>query len=750
LTSTGAPSTKAGVIGFGACAAHSPGPDGRWHRLDDHLTSTGELAATFGDPFGAGDLARWAGRWHDLGKASPEWQEYLRQSALQGPTGHRPPTVGHKAAGALWARQQKLGLLAAPILGHHGGMPAVSSVSAVLDADEWAHDALQVTEGCQGLELDGDPWDLLPGFLLNTKKTSQPWVQSFLVRMVFSALADADFLDTEAHFKPFLSTRRTMSTEGITVLHRRFDERRAETLTAHQHDPVAIKREDLADLIDSRAGDDTGLFTLSAPTGSGKTLSSLRFALHHAEVHGLRRIVVAVPYISVTTQTAKTYRSLFDVSPKRSVVLEHHSGIVDATDDDVPTWAQIDRRLATENWDAEIIVTTTVQLLESLFSNRPGRCRKLHNLAQSVIIVDEPQSIPWRLIDPTVATLRELTEHYGSSVVLTTATPPPVDLLPASLGKTPARELVDDPTAWADSFKRVEVDWRPRKVTASELAEEVRVETDRSGSVLVVLNSIADAVELAEQLRDVQGLLHLSTNLCPAHRRQVIDKVERRLDAGDPCVLITTQIVEAGVDLDFPVGFRVVAPATSIAQAAGRVNRHGRTPSARLIVVDLDGGRCPPDEYLVGQRITRNLLNDGVDLLSPSGTDRYFRLLFDAAQSKLSALDIIERCEHGDYPAVADAYRLITDSGEPVLVRWGDATTVDDALAAATGPGSGKREAMRRLQPYLVSLRSTRLAAARDSGLITDLPEVEGLWMWTGDYDPLIGLTDLTRNDETW
>ncbi len=457
----------------------------------------------------------------------------------------------------------------------------------------------------------------------------------------------------------------------------------------------------------------------------------LEAALAHAESNSLDRLVVAVPYISVTEQLASVLRAVVD--DDGDMVIEHHSALPDQ--DGGQSEAAIRHRLATENWDSPVVVTTSVRLLESLFANGPTACRRLHRLARSVIVIDESQSIPWRLLDPTTMMLRQLTEDFGSSVVLMTATQPPFERLPA-LGRSRSTELLDDHRGLFNSFNRVTCEITVGRPGWDDLADEVAARAEGAGGqCLVVLNTIADATDLFERLRSREGSALLTTRLCGAHRRAVLADALARLEHGEPLVLVSTQLIEAGVDIDFPVAMRAVGPLPSLAQVAGRVNRHGLRDGGRLVVFDPADGRLPPGEYKTGTTITRSLLAAGIDPLSLDATTTYFRR-FLTDVSDLDPLGIDDLRRSFDYPSVAEKFRLITDETESVLVRYGNFDPDDYP------PTDDSRELRRRvasLQPFTVALRRKTLDRARTDGLVLN---VTGLpyGLWVGGYDSTTGV----------
>lgn len=719
--------------------AHTPNAAGMWHELVDHLTSVGTLAEEFAGRFGAGEWARLAGLWHDLGKADPAFRDYLVAANAGGKA--RSPGIGHSAAGAALAADAGLEPLAFVIAGHHEGLRSKDKLKDRLKqaaGDAGSQEARALLSALPELAAPTDERSTLPQMLADADRSEGPFCLELLIRMVFSSLIDADRLDTEAHVHPAQAEKRQSPAVSVSELLARLRARHEKAVAERAFDPVSATREEIRGLVVDRAAQhEPGLFTLTSPTGSGKTLTVLEAALAHAERHGLERVVFAVPFISVTEQVAKECRDVLDMDG--DAVLEHHSNVPAEKDDDDRSQHQtaLRHRLATENWDMPVVVTTTVQLLESLFSNRPNACRKLHRLAGSVIVIDETQSIPWRLVDPAAGMLWQLTKHFGSSVILSTATQPRFGELPSLARRQVApTELLGEPERWSPQFERARVRPLPGQVDWDDLADEVIAGADEAGQALVVLNTIADAEQVAGLLAGYPGVQLLTTRLCPAHRRDVLAGVRSDLVSSRPVILVSTQLVEAGVDVDFPVGFRAMGPVPSVAQVAGRVNRHGRAPMAELVVFDPVDGHLPPGEYTTGTAICRSFLTRGEDLLAPATVDAYFRELRVVQEAELVALGIDERRRHLDFPQVAEKFRMIADDTVGVLVPYRD---FDPATVEPPDSRRQARAVMRRLQPYMVSLRRTIYDQAVTDGLTAEMPGLP-VRRWVGDYDRTTGL----------
>ncbi|HQR53073.1 MAG TPA: CRISPR-associated endonuclease Cas3'', partial [Burkholderiales bacterium] len=550
------------------------------------------LAEAFAEGLHWSEEAWLAGLLHDLGKYGDRFQARLRG---------QDSGLDHWSQGAWLALSEHRSVAAAlAIQGHHVGLQRgdVHSLRQLAPQALTQHHPFRLELSDPDLPrlkrragADGLAWNTPASTALRVQAGFSEAVAAMLdVRMLFSCLVDADFLDTEAHFegdgqgKRYRSEGPPLDANAALSALQDFLEQKVR-LNSRADANVLGAREALWCAATDSATREPGLFTLTAPTGSGKTLAMLKFALEHATRYGLRRIVLAVPFLTIIEQTARIYRSVFSEFPEH-FVLEHHSlaglgreAACGDAEEDRGNSSERHRRMLSENWDAPVVLTTNVQLLESLFSNRPAACRKLHNLAGSVILFDEAQSLPQHLAVPTLAALSHLSAGYRATVVFATATQPAFDTLHdavsthATTGWRP-REAVPHHASLFASLRRVAVRWpAPREKTAwAALADELR----SAGQALVVVNLKRHARGLLEMLAGVEGVFHLSTNLCAEHRRAVLDEVRERLTQGKTCRLISTQCVEAGVDVDFPRVFRALAPLESVAQAAGRCNREGR------------------------------------------------------------------------------------------------------------------------------------------------------------------------------
>jgi CRISPR-associated endonuclease/helicase Cas3 len=592
------------------------------HDLAAHLRGVAQFAQDFAAPFDAEAWAGLAGLWHDLGKYRPRFQRYIRQASGYDPDAHiegKPGKAPHSTAGALLACD-KLGTpgraLAYLIAGHHAGLSGwhsdESSLQVRLDSDK-AREELQEALAAQ------PPADILAateGFKPDLRRVAGCKDGFALwVRMLFSCLVDADFLDTEAFMDAGKAERRG-GYAGIPALLECFD-RQMDAMAARlsQRGPLSPVNQLRADILRqcrAKAADAPGLFSLTVPTGGGKTLSSLAFALEHARRHGQRRVIYVIPYTSIIEQTADVFRGIFQ-GLEPDPVIEHHSNAeADGSQENHKS------RLACENWDAPVVVTTSVQFFESLFAARTSRCRKLHNIVNSVVVLDEAQLLPPEFLQPILDVLNLLARHYGVSVVLSTATQPALstreyfDPGQNLRGLDGVRELmaggpfVQAPDELYQKLKRVEVrlpaDWQA-PVSWESLAAELQAH-DR---VLCVVNRRRDVRDLFKLMPE--GTLHLSALMCGAHRSEAIRRIKQRLKAGEPVRVVSTQLVEAGVDLDFPVVYRALAGLDSIAQAAGRCNREGLLEQGRVVVF-VPPQAAPPGHLRKAEDASRSVLHE--------------------------------------------------------------------------------------------------------------------------------------------
>ena len=715
-----------------------------WEPLCDHLNAVADRAATFAEPFGSGSLARIAGMLHDLGKAKPEFQAYLQGERRSEP---------HSGEGARYAAE-KLGmavigkLLAYAIAGHHAGLPngivpVRGRPTTPLNERIKQAETLDLPPGIDLPQLNSPPAPLagidednLWNFRLH-----------FFTRMLFSALVDADRLETEAFYDRIEGRQSPRGWNGTL-------ERLREALDAHlaafgppKKGSINAERARILAHVRAKAGHEPGLFSLTVPTGGGKTLTSLSFALDHAIAHGLERVIYVIPYVSIIEQTAAVFRTALRDD---DAVLEHHASF---DWDGLTDEAETERlRLAAQNWDRPVIVTTAVQFFESLFANRPGKCRKLHRLAKSVIILDEAQMLPLHLLRPCLAALKELAQGYGASVVFCTATQPALkkgaggDGFPAPEGLDPAEvtELAPDPPRLYEAFRRVRVE-DAGGIDDTALAEALTAREQ----VLAIVNSRPHARALFDRLEGAEGRAVLTTWMTPAHRRAVLADVRQRLKDGRPMRLVATSLIEAGVDVDFPCVWREAAGIDSIAQAAGRCNREGKRKSGEVIVFRSGEEFATPPELAQFAEIGRQVLEQHKDPLSLEAVRAYFRELFwRRGKEELDAVKVGEKtgimtalAEAGnqfDFPFadIAHAFRLIEDGALPLVIRggrWGMPDAEMDRLRHVPHAGA----IARAFQPYQVSVSPSLRAELLRLGAAS--------WWREDDFGPQFAMLENAR-----
>jgi CRISPR-associated endonuclease/helicase Cas3 len=694
-------------------------------------------ASQFADAFGAGQWGRLLGLWHDLGKYSEAFQDYLCASAGVDDVHHSEVVgrVDHSTAGAKHAARFGFAgrLLAYCIAGHHAGLPDDDGGDAGLSCRlEKPIEPIDAAPAAL-LAIAGVP---LPKLKLDGNRTRGAFALAFWTRMLFSCLVDADFLATEWFMNPERAAQRPKLAVTPAELLARVDHHLDQMQREAPDTVVNRRRREVLAACRAKANLAPGLFSLNVPTGGGKTFSSLGFALAHAVAHGLRRVVYAIPFTSIIEQTADVFRGA--LGDLRSEVLEHHSNL----ELDDPERQSIRSRLAAENFDAPLIVTTNVQLFESLFASRPSRCRKLHRLARSVIILDEAQTLPPKLLAPTLAALEELVRNYDATVVVCTATQPAVERRDGfPIGLQGIRPIVDEPQALHDALRRTHLQ-NAGIISEQDVIQRLRAERQ----VLCIVNSRRHAAELYKQLDD-PGALHLSASMCARHRSMVLRLIRRKLRRGLTCRVISTQVIEAGVDVDFPAVFRAVAGLDSIAQAAGRCNREGalmgddgRLCPGRVVVFDYDTTRYPTDSLIArsAQTFCEVAPDHAHDLLSPAAIDAYFRLHYwQCGGDDGRGWDQGHKCTrlmdcfaldgkvglHAQFRAASEAYRLIDDAQTPILVPFGPrGRRLIRELEGAPEPPDPKwlRQFDRAAQRYVVGVFEPGLRSLLNNGVLLD------------------------------
>ncbi|WP_137895402.1 CRISPR-associated endonuclease Cas3'' [Ramlibacter sp. 2FC] len=718
---TAAPPASAASIYY----AHSTERQDRsdWQRLPDHLHAVGDIAAACAAVFNAAPLARTAGLLHDLGKYTLSFQARLNGD---------PHRVDHSTWGARIAHE-RLGpmgeLLAYGIAGHHAGLANGQGEGERTPLNERLVAELPDLQAAWESDI-ALPERLAPpkDFRLYSQdrqqaKDRQPFQLAFLTRMLFSCLVDADFLDTERFYNAVGNRpdhrNASVPAPSLSMMREQLDRH----LGGFSSDSdVNRLRADILRHVRSQADHAPGLFSLTVPTGGGKTLASLAFALDHAIHHGLRRVIFVIPFTSIVEQNAAVFRRALGPLGD-AAVLEHHSAFVEQPPprDDPEKYQSVQKlRLAMENWDAPIVVTTAVQFFESLFAAKPSLCRKLHNIAGSVVILDEAQTMPLKLLRPCVASIDELARNYRASVVLCTATQPALEAPAFEGGLTGVRELAPEPS---QLFKQLE---RVRIRHAGTLSDEALATEMRSREqVLCIVNNRRHARAVYQAMADLPGARHLTTLMCAKHRSEVLTEVRQMLLDRKPCRLVSTSLIEAGVDISLPAVLRAEAGLDSIAQAAGRCNRNAEWPvdsSEVLVFATENEDWAPPPELKQYAQAAREVLRQfNGDPLSPEAIRRYFGLLYwQKGRQQLDVpnlMGLLKDSRQDSLPmeTLATKFRMIDSMQMPVIVPYDD--TARKALEELRY-AEGSVGIARRLQPYLVQLPRQGFGALRSAGAV--------------------------------
>jgi CRISPR-associated endonuclease/helicase Cas3 len=653
--------------------------------------------------------------------------------------------IDHTAAGAIHAvkKNEMIGrILGYLIAGHHTGLPDWYDEPGTrgMTLSERLHDKTHLEKA-----MKGNPPESIVDVQLPSTTPCQMAFQDvepahLWIRMLYSCLVDADFLDTEAFMNPEQAAVRPCDYD-LKGLKEQFDRYMSAKMAKVPDTPVNRARQSILQDCRDNGGMEPGLFSLTVPTGGGKTLSSMAFALEHAIRYGKKRVIVVIPYTSIIEQTAAVYREVFG----DNVVLEHHSNLD-------PKKETLTSRLATENWDAPIIVTTNVQLFESLFAAKSSACRKLHNIVNSVVVLDEAQMLPTEFLQPIVSVIKTLAIAFKTSVVLCTATQPVLtgkvgtgkDML-KGFKEGSVRELISDPEKLFTVFQRVRVQLfgSPCERQAwSDLSETLR----QHEQVLCIVNTRKDCRELhAEMPKDT---IHLSALMCPEHRSRVIANVKVKLRENAPVRVVSTQLLEAGVDIDFPVVFRAFSGLDSIAQAAGRCNREGSRPHGYVYVFN-PPKPSPAGRLLKAENAAHEIFRVEPELavsLMPASFRQYFIRYF----SGLNGFDerqIMDLLAGGDacrfkiqFRTAATRFKLINDAQQHgVVVKYQSNETGINKLIDQLRYRGPNKTLMRKLQRFSVNVYDHDLRQLRENGVIED---VNGIWVQTADnlYHPVFGL----------
>jgi len=680
--------------------------DPRHGHLNKVAWWTAHFASSMFAPCSPAAKAAWewgylAGLWHDLGKFSEIWQTYLKSKADP----HSDDVAGkvdHSTMGALHAVQKHpvLGhLLAYPIAGHHSGL--LDATSEISSQQKRLQKTTLLADLCAPPELVNQEIPKSLPFLF-----SDDYSASFFIRLIFSCLVDADFLATEAFMNPSQARLRNKSEQDvIQELSRLVDAKIDAFDPPASEDLVNLQRKKVVEDCRAAAEMDSGIFSLTVPTGGGKTLSSLSFALRHALKHGHQRIIYVVPFTSIIEQNADVIREIVEPLQTESFtpLIEHHSSLA-------PEKETAQSRLASENWDAPIIITTAVQFYESLYAAKTSRCRKLHNIANSVVILDEAQSLPVDFLKPCLRVLQELSDFYGTTTVLCTATQPAIHHTEEfPIGLKNCREIIQDTRALFSALKRVEM------VPLGDVPDaDLTCRLMDHPQALCIVNRRKHAQQLFQMLQG-EGNYHLSALMCPQHRSEILAEIRQRLKDKKTTRVISTQLIEAGVDVDFPIVYRAMAGLDSIAQAAGRCNRNGKLLHCGNTYIfrpeDLKGEMY----FRETAQVSNQIIDIHSDILGEEAIHHYFDLYYYQQSKRWDSKGIIDqdtfRLDRGSktfpfyfqYKTAADDFRLIEDRQVPVIIPY-DAKAKKLICELGNPSIPLNRELLRGLQRYTVQI----------------------------------------------
>lgn len=675
------------LLAHGATDEH---PEGQ--SIEAHLKGTGELAETFAAEFGAAANGKLCGLAHDIGKYSDEFQLRLRGGKK----------VDHATAGAIECFKIKAAFEAVCVIGHHSGLPNVGHKDAdTTESQTFFGRKLRAEQG--GIPDYRKNWNghiALPQDYF--RPSGRGFATAFYIRMLYSCLVDADYIDTETFMN---GDAGRGNYEPLSAL--------CDKLTAYiskWNNPtreIDILRQKILNSCIEKASAPRGIFSLTVPTGGGKTVASMAFALNHAVANSMKRIIYVIPYTSIIEQNAKVFR---DILGQENVV-EHHSSVSYELSEnaDEPGYRNA---LATENWDAPVIVTTAVQFFESLYANRSSKCRKLHNIANSVIIFDEAQMIPSNNLRPCVAAIAELVRAYNATAVLCTATQPAIDeMLLEYSKKESVVELCPDVDGMFEKFRRTSFE-KEGRLTTDELVS--RLESQQQ--VLCIVNTRKFAQEVYEALPS-EGRFHLSTLMCPVHRKQKLDEIRERLKSGKTCRVVSTSLIEAGVDVDFPRVFREMAGLDSILQAAGRCNREGKRSAESSIVTVFESENKVNKLIAVNRDAAEETVRDWTQPNTTSTIERYFKAYRDFLRNddKSGVITASEKGISGcglPFEWIAKEFKLIDQNTFTVYISVGEGKELISRLRE----GERSRELYRKAGMYSVLIYENHFNALINAG----------------------------------
>lgn len=710
--------------------AHSENNLHETHLLSKHLQETAAMASAFAWKEDYKSVFYLAGLMHDLGKYQTAFQQYIRSGGKHG-------SVPHASWGAGYARSKNMREASFVIDGHHKGIPDNATWKVDTESfkrnevDEFENVVVQFIKDNKINENDSQKKDL-------DEIVKIPSHREVFIRYLFSALTDSDWLSTEEHFDQGSAEIRSQITLPIEEMINKLDK----VFSAMPKDgKINNLRNEARHQVLQKAHKTCGFYSLSLPTGMGKTLTSIAWALRHAQANSLKRIIVVLPFVNIIDQTAQILKGIFG----NALVLEHHSSFNEddtATRDDDGNYSHIEqkKKLACENWNYPVILTTTVQFFESLFSNRPSKCRKIHNIAESVIIFDEVQTLPKDVILPTLQMLKDVQTIMKTSFLFCTATQPAFEKRKGFDGIDNIQPLISNPSEMYKEAQRVEYELL-NNLGSVDLADLLKATSDKGNSALVIFNTKKPTLEffnLAENIEQWEKKYHLSTGMCPDHRKQVIQNIRDDLAAKRKILVSSTQLIEAGVDFDFPVVFRALAPLEAVIQAAGRCNRENKLgPSGgKVFLFKLHDSAMPDKTYSACANHAEEFIRmDIKQLHAPDTFNKYYaqvvNLYVNPDQYKIN-----QARKSFNFQTVNDSYRIIRDSTEGLyMYNYSDESR--QLFHSLEYKEFLSKDDFRTMQAYTVSVY--RHFIIKNGAMCKTMPQ--GFMVWYGNYDPQTGVS---------
>lgn len=698
---------------------------------DEHSKGVADLAATFAAEFGMHKVGYVMGLLHDKGKEQHGFQQYIKSVSGYDPSVTYAEKTPHAFVGMLVALKiasPYFALIGMPIAAHHAGLYDWNDFQSLLAKPLPSDVTIEKIPDITPIHIKAEPNDV-----------------NHIIRMLYSVLVDADFLDTEHFMQPERSAERRPSTD-LMQLHQKLEDYLKLLSIKASDTPVNNIRNQVQQVCREQAASAPGFYSLTVPTGGGKTLSSLVWAVNHAILHGKRRIIIAIPYTSIIIQTAEILRKIFG----EENVLEHHSAmnITDCSESSL----NYSQRLATENWDSPIVVTTNVQLFESIFASKPSKCRKLHNICNSVVILDEVQALPIDHLQPIVDALKTYQRHFGISVLFTTASMPALkgnyrgcSQQVILKGIDNITEIIPKTMNLHDSLRRVSLKFDAEASDYDQIASRLIAHP----RVLCIVNTRHDAQEIFSRLPDEGITIHLSKMMCPAHIRYEIKRLKDALKSPEQNIIrvVATQLIEAGVDIDFPIVYRQEAGLDSILQAAGRCNREGHLSISPTYIFSLTKEHPLPSGHLSNTaNACKNLkITDGTDCFASETMLDYFKQLycrtqtFDAGpnNSKSFVSGMLYKPHNMCFDTIGQQFRLISDDSINVIVNWCES----DNLVTRLKNKEFSASLMKAISQYSVQVRERDFSLLRQAGLVEEI--MEGIWYipYAKQYDEKTGLT---------